>query len=334
MKTMTTLKKLFVAALMLAFFCSGVVFAGGTREVDYENFPSRPVTVIVPWAMGGASDLLFRAVAAHFPRYAHGQPLIIRNVPGAGSVVGVTEFMSARADGYTILMWATANTIRTHMARVPYEATDFRALFSAVEDSPYILVHRDSPFQTVHDLVAYARANPGRLTIGNSGTGGGNHLAALQFSIAAGIEVNHIPFEGGGPSALATLAREIDASINVPAEGLASVDAGELRILAIIGDRRMPAFPNVPTTVEMGINVVNIQTRGAVIHNTVSEGIVQRYNEIFRQIVANPDFQENLRNNLRANPIFADSDTYQRMIAEESELYRNIIQANRLGDRW
>ncbi|MCL2008408.1 MAG: tripartite tricarboxylate transporter substrate binding protein [Treponema sp.] len=326
--------KSIILCLVLALTLTVGVFAGGSRQTDdYANFPTRPVTVIVPWAMGGASDLLFRTVANYFPLYANGQTMIVRNVEGASSVVGVTEFMGVRPDGYTIAMWATAQTIRTHMASVPYEATDFRPLFASVDDSPYILVHRDSPFQTVNDLVAFARANPGRLTLGNSGAGGGNHLAALQFCIAAGIDVNHIPFGGGGPSAQATLAREIDASVNVPAEGLLNVDAGDLRMLVVIGDRRMARYPNVPTTVEMGINAINRQTRGAVIHKDTPEGIVRRYEEIFRQIALNPDFQNDLRQ-LSMNPIYATGAEYERMIIEESELYRNIIQSNRLGDRY
>jgi tripartite-type tricarboxylate transporter receptor subunit TctC len=326
------MRKLLSVVLVLGL-CSGMLFAKGARQDDHSVFPDKPVTVIVPWAVGGASDLLFRAVAASFPKYANGQQLIVRNVEGASSVVGMTEYMSARPDGYTIAMWATAQTIRTQMAQAPYEATDFRSLFSAVEDSPYILVHRDSPFKTVNDLVDYAKANPGRLTMGNSGAGGGNHLAALQFSIATGIDVNHIPFGGGSQSAQATLAREVDCSMNVPAEGLASVDSGDLRILAIIGDKKMAAYPNVPTTVEMGLNVINKQTRGAVILKTVPDGIARRFEDIFKQICADPEFQTSLRN-LSMNPLYADGATYDKMIADENELYKKIIQDNKLGNRY
>jgi len=326
--------KKIVSVLLLALLCCAMAFARGVREGEnYASFPDKPVTVIVPWAIGGASDLLFRAVAATFPKYANGQQLIIKNVEGASSVVGMTEYMTARPDGYTIAMWATAQTIRTQMAKAPYEATDFRALFSAVEDSPYILVHKDSPFNTVTDLVNYAKANPGKLTMGNSGTGGGNHLAALQFCIATGITVNHVPYSGGGPSAQATLSREIDCSMNVPAEGLTNVASGDLRMLVVVGDKRMSAFPNVPTTVEMGFNAINKQTRGAVILKTVPEGIVQRFEDIFKQVAADSDFQTALRN-LSMNPLYADGATYTKMIADENELYKKIIQDNGLGDRY
>jgi tripartite-type tricarboxylate transporter receptor subunit TctC len=325
--------KKFCTILLAVTLCTAMGCTKKTAEASLAAFPDKPVTVIVPWAVGGASDLLFRAISASFPKYANGQALIIKNVEGASSVVGITEYLSARADGYTIAMWATAQTIRTQMAKAPYEAADFRALFSAVEDSPYILVRKDSPFKTVNDLVAYAKANPGKLTMGNSGAGGGNHLAALQFSIAAGIEVNHIPFGGGSQSAQATLAGETDCSMNVPAEGLTSVDSGDLRILAIVGDKRMAAYPNVPTTVESGLNVINKQTRGAVILKTVPEDVSKRLEAIFKQIVADPDFQTALRN-LSMNPLYADGATYGQMIATENELYKKIIQDNHLGNRY
>jgi tripartite-type tricarboxylate transporter receptor subunit TctC len=310
-----------------------MVFAKAAQEDSNASFPDKPVTVVVPWAVGGASDLLFRAVAQSFPKYANGQQLIVKNVEGASSVVGMTEYMAARPDGYTIAMWATAQTIRTQMAKAPYEAVDFRALFSAVEDSPYILVRKDSPYKTVNDLVAFAKANPGKLTMGNSGAGGGNHLAALQFSIATGIEVNHIPFGGGSQSAQATRAGEVDCSMNVPAEGLTSVGSGDLRMLVIVGYKKMASYPDVPTTVEMGLNVINKQTRGAVVLKTVPEGTVRRLEAIFRQICADSEFQDALRK-LSMNPLYADGAAYDRMIADENELYKKIIQDNHLGDRY
>ena len=141
------------------------------------------------------------------------------------------------------------------------------------------------------------------------------------------------PFGGGGPSALATLAREIDCSVNVPAEGLPNVDSGDLRMLVIIGDKKMRSYPNVPTTVEMGLNVINKQTRGAVILKTVPEGIALRYENIFKQVAADPEFQNALRK-LSMNPLYADGAAYSRMIIDENELYRKIIQDNKLGDRY
>jgi len=298
-----------------------------------DKYPEKPVTVVVPWGVGGASDLLFRAIAAQFPKYSGGQPLVVSNVEGGSSVVGVTEYKNMKPDGYTILMWATAQSIKTQMSKTPYESTDFKPIFACVNDSPYILVPADSKFKTLKDLVDYAKANPGKLTMGNSGAGGGNHLAALQFCIAAGIEVNHIPFAGGGASAQATMGKEVDCSVNVPAEGLSAVEAGKLRILAVLGEKRMAGYPDVPTAKEQGFDVVNMQTRGAVIHKDAPAGVAEKLEQIFKNIAADPEFEKALKD-LSMNLVFATGKEYEEMIKNETELYMNIIKENKLGERY
>lgn len=326
------MKKL-IAILLIASLAVSMVWSQGAQEDKLANYPDKPITLIVPWGVGGASDLLMRAVANVFPRYSGGQQLIIKNVNAAASVQGVVEYSGLRPDGYSLLFWATAQSIKTQMTKTPYEALDFEPIFATVNDSPYILVHADSPFKTLDDLVAYAKANPGELTMGNSGSGGGNHLAALQFEIAAGLDINHIPYGGGALSAQATLAREIDCSMNVPAEGLANVASGQLRMLAVLSRERMPAFPDAPTALEMGVDAVNEQARGIMIHRNAPEGMADKLAEIFKQCVEDPDFKKALVD-LSMNRQWLDGPGYESLIEAEVELYKSIIQANRLGDRY
>lgn len=326
------MKKL-IAILLIVSCATTMVWSQGAQEDPLANYPDKPITLIVPWGVGGASDLLMRAVSNVYPKYSGGQQLVIKNVNAAASVQGVVEYTGLRPDGYSLLFWATAQSIKTQMTKTPYEALDFEPIFAAVNDSPYILVHADSPFQTVNDLVAYAKANPGKLTMGNSGAGGGNHLAALQFEIAAGIDINHIPYGGGALSAQATLAKEIDCSMNVPAEGQSNVAAGQLRMLTILSEDRMPAFPDVPTAKEMGIDAVNQQARGIMIHRDAPEGMAEKLAEIFKQCVEDPDFKQALVD-LSMNRQWLDGAGYEQLIATEVELYKGIIQANNLGDRY
>ncbi len=326
------MKKMIVVLLIVSLM-GGMLWAQGAKEDPLANYPDKPITLIVPWGVGGASDLLMRAVANVYPKYSGGQQLIIKNVNAAASVQGVVEYAGLRPDGYSLLFWATAQSIKTQMTKTPYEALDFEPIFACVNDSPYILVHNDSPFKTVNDLVTYAKANPGKLTMGNSGSGGGNHLAALQFEIAAGIDVNHIPYGGGALSAQATLAKEVDCSMNVPAEGLTNVAAGQLRMLAVLSKERMPAFPDIPTAKEMGIDAVNQQARGIMIHRDAPEGMAEKLAVIFKQCVDDPDFQKSLKD-LSMNRQWVDGKGYEQLIQNELELYRGIIQANNLGDRF
>lgn len=319
--------------LLMALLVMSMAWSQGVKEDPLAKYPEKTITLIVPWGVGGASDLLMRAIANVFPKYANGQQMIIKNVNAAASVQGVVEYTGLRPDGYSLLFWATAQSIKTQMTPTPYEALDYQPIFAAVNDSPYILVRSDSPFKTLQDLINYAKANPGKLTMGNSGTGGGNHLAALQFEIAAGIKVNHIPYGGGAQSAQATLAGEIDCSMNVPAEGLTNVSAGQLRQLAVLSRDTMPTFPNTPTAKAQGVDAVNEQARGIVIHRNAPAGIAEKLEGIFKQCVDDPDFIAQLET-LQMNRQWLTGSEYEELIKTEIELYKGIIQANKLGERY
>lgn len=320
---------LIVSILLISILlvsCSG-------SDVDLDNYPDKPVNVVVPWGVGGGADLIFRAVGGYFPRYANDQNMIINNLEGASSVQGITEYTTMNADGYNLITWGTAQTIKTHMQETSYWVTDFEPIASFVSDSPYILVRSDSQFDTLNDLIDYAKANPGELTMGNSGAGGGNHLAAIQFAMAAGIEVNHIAYEGGGASSQATLSGEVDCSMNMPSEGIASVEAGDLKLLTILSEERSPFFPDVPTAKEEGLDVVNQQMRGILIHKDAPEGVAEKLEEIFEDLAQDLDFQNAVKE-LSMNFEYLGSDEYKEALEAEDELYKGIIQDNGLGDRY
>ncbi len=297
------------------------------------GYPSRPLSAMVGWKVGGGQDLMVRAVANHIKNYANGQPMVVTNVDGGASVQGVVEYMGYEADGYNLLSWATAQTIKTHMQATDYSVEDFQPVCNIVSGNPYILIRSDSDFETVNDLVEYAKANPGKLTIGNSGAGGGNHLAALQFCIATGIEANHIGYEGGSASAQATLSGEVDCSVNVPSEGIPSVEAGDLRMLCLLAEERSAFFPDVPTAKENGIDVVNEQNRGFVIHKSVPMETVKKLESIMKQVAEDEAFIKQATE-INMEVKWMGIDEYTQSLKEEDELYKEIIQSNGLGDKY
>lgn len=307
--------------------------AAKTAAAAESDYPTRPVNAMVAWKVGGGQDLMVRAVSAHFKDYANGQALVVNNVDGGSSVQGVTEYMSYEADGYNLLSWATAQTIKTHMQNTQYSVEDFQPVGNMVSGNPYILVRSDSPFETVNDLIEYAKANPGKLTIGNSGAGGGNHLAALQFCLSTGIEANHIGYEGGSASAQATLSGEVDCSMNVPAEGIASVEAGDLRMLCILAEERSEFFPDVPTAKECGVDVVNEQNRGFLIHKSVPAETVKQLENILKQVAEDEAFIQQAKE-LNMEVKWMGIDEYGEFLAEEDAMYKEIIQSNGLGDKY
>lgn len=321
-----------VLSVTLSILLVGILLVGCSGgKVNIDKYPDKPVTAVVPWKVGGGADLIFRAVAGQFPKYANNQAMVINNIDGGSSVQGVTEYTTMKSDGFNLITWGTAQTIKTHMQETKYMVTDFKPIASFVSDSPYILVKADSEFESLQDLIDYAKANPGQLTMGNSGAGGGNHLAALQFCIAADIEVNHIAYEGGGASAQGTLGGEVDCSMNMPAEGLPSVESGELRMLAVLSDERSPFFSDVPTAKEQGLDVVNEQMRGILIHKDAPEGVAEKLETIFDELAKDEEFKKAVAD-LNMNFKYLGAADYENALKTEDELYKGIIKGNKLGD--
>ena len=320
--------KKFISILMV--LCLMATLGVSAFAADY---PERPVTAVVGWSVGGGQDLMVRAAGNYFTEYSGGQPLVVQNIEGGSSVVGCTEYLTMEADGYNILSWNTAQTIKTHMQETAYSIDDFKPICNMVAENPYILVKADCEFETLADLVEWAKANPGELTVGNSGTGGGNHLAALQLELVCGIEVNHIGYDGGAKSAQAVLSGEIMCSVNSPAEGLSSVEAGDLRMLCLFGDQRSDFFPDVPTALESGYEVIDNQLRGFIVHKSVSDDVVAALEGIFEQVAANPEFVQACAD-LGKGVRFMGAAEYAEFLATENALYEDIIKTNGLGDKY
>lgn len=272
--------------------------------------------------MGGASDIVTRAVAEFFPKYANGQPLVVQNIGGAAGVTGMNQFLTTRPDGYTLLHFNKAQTIRTLRGGVPFALADFVPIANHVKDANYLLVRTDSPFRTLTDLLDAAVSR--RVTIANAGTGGGHHFAALLLEAHTGVRLTHVPYAGGALSATAVLTGEVDASMNVSPEGLSSVDAGQTRILCLFAENRSGVFPNVLTAKEQDVNLVAVQWRGIAVHKDTPKVIIERLDEIFSQIAADPDYQARLRA-LRFTQAHLGAEDFKILVDREAERIRRII---------
>ena len=227
------------------------------------DFPTKEVQIIIPWAAGGATDLIFRALAATTGKYL-GKAVVVVNRPGGGGAVGYTEAAQAKPDGYTLVSAITPLTILPHQVTTAFTYKNFDAIINVVDDPSMFLVRSDAPWKSLKEFLDYAKKNPDMITVGNSGAGGGVHLVALAFERAAGVKFNHIPFSGGGPSVTALLGGHINAVSVSPPEGIEHVKAGKLKIIALFAEKRFEMFPDVPTVKEQGIDFVMGMWRGLV----------------------------------------------------------------------
>ncbi len=271
--------------LAMVFVC---VFAQGALAADY---PSKTVEAMVGWNAGGGGDIVFRALAEVFPTYANGQQMVIKNVGGAAGITGAIEFLDAAPDGYNIMHWNNATMAKTHLSETVITGADtFKTVCQVVSSYNYLVVREDSKYQTIEEFVADALANPETITCGNAGAQGGNHLAALLFEQATGLKLVHVPYSGGGPAITGLLAGEVDCVMANAPEGIANVEAGQLRILAVFSNERYSSFPEVPTGIESGIDCVLPQWRTVVVPKDTPDELVEQLAAILKQCCEDPAF--------------------------------------------
>lgn len=222
----------------------------------YAQYPVKPVRLIVPFAAGGGTDLLARLIGHPFGE-ALGQQVVIDNRGGAGSVIGSQLVASAPPDGYTLGFFDTAFTINAAVAAsLPYQSEKDFTFISVVATSPTLLVVRGGlPFRSLSELVAHAKAHPGKLTFGSAGANSSTHLTGEMFNAAAGVRITHVPFRGQGGAITDILGGHIDITYSIPGSIAAHLQTGALRALAITGANRSPLLPQVPTFESLGLAV-------------------------------------------------------------------------------
>jgi len=218
-----------------------------------QPYPNRPIKMIVPFAPGGATDIIARTVAQKLSDRV-GQPVVVENKPGAGTTVGNAEVAKARPDGYTLLFAPTPFMIsQVVYPTLPYDPRKDFAPVSLLATSPFILVTNASiTARNVGELVAQAKAKPGALTFCSAGNGTVPHLAGELFKLRAGVDIVHVPYKGGGPAIVDLVGGQVNMMFATPIEVAQHVQSGKLRVLATTSLKRLPAFADVPTLDESG----------------------------------------------------------------------------------
>ncbi len=284
----------------------------------------KEVQVIIPWAAGGATDLIFRALAATTGKYL-GKAVVIVNRPGGGSAVGYTEGMQAKPDGYTLTSAVTPLTILPHQVSTAYTYKNFEPIINVVSDPSMFLVRADAPWKSLKEFLDFAKKNPDMITVGNSGAGGGVHLVALAFEKAAGVKFNHIPFSGGGPSVTAILGGHVNAVSVSPPEGIEHVKAGKLKIVALFAEKRFELFPDVPTVKEQGIDFVMGMWRGLIAPKGTPADVIKKLNDAFKQGMDDPAFRKNARD-MAVNLSYLGPDAFGKLMANDHEFFGKLVK--------
>jgi tripartite-type tricarboxylate transporter receptor subunit TctC len=296
----------------------------GVTPIHAAEFPTKEVQIIIPWAAGGATDLIFRALAATTGKYL-GKAVVVVNRPGGGSAVGYTEGAQAKPDGYTLTSAVTPLTILPHQVTTAYTYKNFEPVINVVSDPSMFLIRSDAPWKSVKEFLDFAKKNPDMITVGNSGAGGGVHFVALAFEKAAGVKFNHIPFSGGGPSVTAILGGHINAVSVSPPEGIEHVKAGKLKIIALFAEKRFEFFPDVPTVKEQGIDFAMGMWRGLAAPKGTPPDVIKKLHDAFKQGMDDPVFIKNAKD-MVVNLSYLGPEAFGKLMAREHEFYGKLVK--------
>jgi len=262
-----------------------------------DKYPSKPITIICPYPAGGNADQRSRQFG-RFLSTALGQPVIVDNKPGAGGNIGTELVARAKPDGYTLGMgnFAPLSVNPSMFKKVNFDPVKDFAPICLFERGPLVLMVRpESPFKSVKDIVAAAKAKPDQLSYANGGTGGSHHLAAEMFKAMGGLKITNIPYKGGAPAAMDLMGGQVDMMFEQMYAASANIRAGKLRPLAITSLKRSPLFPDLPTMAEQGFPGYEISNwQGLIAPAGTPPAIIKLLNEVTNKALADPTIKEQM----------------------------------------
>jgi len=309
-----------------------VAFAAIAAPAAAQDYPNRTIRFIVPFGAGGPTDVFTRALGEEL-RKSLGQPIVMENRPGAGTIIGTTEVARAAPDGYTLLMIsATQTTVETLNPNKSYRLMrDFVPVAPLMNSELVLVVPERSPVNSLKELVALAKAKPGTLNYGSSGPGSNYHMAGELIKNLAGIDIVHIPYKGSTGARGDIISGQIDMMFDSVPTMAPTIEGGRVKALGTSGKVRSPILPNVPTIAEAGIAEYNATIWiGVMTPAGTPQEIVELLNREINKILQRPDIAESWRRQ-GANTMVMSPQEFGTYIEAEIERWGKLIKANNIG---
>jgi tripartite-type tricarboxylate transporter receptor subunit TctC len=307
---------------------AGVLLPAFARAAD--DYPSRSITFICPWPAGGTADVSMRAIC----QVASGilkQPVVLENRAGAAGMIGAAAIARAKPDGYTIGQIPISVTRFAQLGMLPVDPRkDFTYIARTSGQTFGIAVRPDSPFRTLKDMVAYAKANPGKVTYGHAGVGGATHVGMEEFCLAAGIQLNAVAYKGGAAALNDTIGGQVDMLAD-SSSWAPHVESGKLRLLATWGEQRTPRFHDTPTLRELGYNVVVDAPNGIGAPAGLPPAIEKRLRDAFRVAVQSEEFKA-VAARIDAPVMYLDGPEYKQYVGQVYEHETQLIERLKLKE--
>ena len=303
---------------------SAVLLATFALPAQAQQYPSKPVRIIVPFAPGGGSDFIARFMAQRLTEML-GSQVIVENKPGAGGVLGIEFGVKSPADGYTLTLIASSYTVNPSIYKLNFDpVTDITPIIQMSQGPLLVVVSPGVPVKTIKELIALARSKPGEVTFASSGQGSVIHLATELFDTMAKIKMNHIPYKGTGPALTDTLAGQTNVFFSSTANAMPHVKAGKLRAVAVTTAKRIPALPDVPTVAESGVPGYDVVLwHGLIGPKGLPRAVVDRINSEVTKSLKLKETAEQLQNDGVA-PAGGTPEQFAAQIKKEIGVWKKV----------
>lgn len=317
-----------LAALMLIIAgCSSSKSGNKETAAGKSDYPKKPIELIVPFAPGGTTDVLARAIAKELPEYLpNKQQVAIINKPGAGMTLGLTDVAKSKPDGYTIgLTTSSGLDIQPHYGKTAYQIDDFQPIIETFELSSAIVVKKDSPLNTYEDWLKYVKENPNKFTYGASGgTGGAGHIATEQLSEELGVKTKYVPFEGVADVMNAIMSGQIAGGQMRPDTDV----GGSLKPLLFTTDTKGSTdfYKDVPNTTELGLKAKSNYYAGFIAPKGTPDEVVTILHDAIKEIIEKPEIKE-LMEKQQVTPAYADPKKFESIISEASKKNKKTMES-------
>ena len=318
MKGCTAMARILVAGLLIVF---------STAVAAQRAYPNKPIRFITPYAPGGSTTSVAHLIGQRLTE-AWGQQVLVENRAGGSTIIGSEALVKSPADGYTIMMVSVDHTIIPQLLPTPYDAVkDFSAVASLAASPLMLAIHPSVPANTLQEFIALAKSRPGQLNYAQVGNGTISHLMGEMFNVMAGVKIQDIAYKGGGPATIDVLAGQVQATFTTPINLVTHINNGKLRGLAIAGDNRLAALPQVPTAREAGLPGFDVRFwLGIVAPAGIPKDITGRLSSEIMRILATPEFKEKLVSQ-GMEPFINTPEQFGALIDAERAKYAKVIKA-------